>query len=275
MARNPVKKRPKRPQELGLLDRVEDISFEDEGLKVSLYGRSGTGKTTFWSTFPKPILAVICSGGKRSGELRSIQNIKQVMQFKLQETGELLGLCEEVEQQGKFATIVLDHATYLQDMRIKEILGIEDTPAQKSWGLVTRQQYGQCSLTMKEYLRCLLDLTANVVIVTQEREFNTEQDSELIVPFVGPALTPSVTGWLNPACDYIFQTFIRTEMVQKKIKIGGKTKTRQVQGKGVEYCLRTGPGETYTTKFRVPRGHKLPDVIVDPNYGKVLKVIQG
>jgi hypothetical protein len=128
---------------------------------------------------------------------------------------------------------------------------------------------------MKEYLRSFLDLSANVVIVTQEREFNTEQDNELLMPFIGPALTPSVTGWLNPASDYIFQTFIRNETLEKKIKIGGKTKTRQVQGKGVEYCLRTAPGSIYTTKFRVTKGHKLPDVIVDPDYAKVLKVIKG
>jgi hypothetical protein len=37
-----------------------------------LYGISGTGKTTLWATWPKPILALICSGGTKPGELRSI-----------------------------------------------------------------------------------------------------------------------------------------------------------------------------------------------------------
>src|SRR5438105_14808538 len=43
-----------------------------EGIKIILYGRSGTGKTTLWATFPKPILVALCSGGSRPGELRSI-----------------------------------------------------------------------------------------------------------------------------------------------------------------------------------------------------------
>ena len=128
---------------------------------------------------------------------------------------------------------------------------------------------------MKEYLRALLDLDANVVIVAQEREFGTDNDTNLIMPTVGAALTPSVTGWLNPACDYIFQTFIRGRMIQKQVKIGKKTTMKSVRGQGVEFCLRTGPDEVYTTKFRVPKGHELPEVVVDPDYNKIMAIIEG
>jgi ABC-type lipoprotein export system ATPase subunit len=51
---------------------VRAVEFSDDTIQLLLYGRSGTGKTTLWSTFPKPILGVICSGGQRSGELRSV-----------------------------------------------------------------------------------------------------------------------------------------------------------------------------------------------------------
>jgi hypothetical protein len=157
---------------------------------------------------------------------------------------------------------------------MKEILGLEEIPAQKSWGMATQQDYGQCSLTMKEYLRCLLDLDRNVVIVAQEREFNTDNESDLLMPYVGAGLTPSVTGWLNPAVDYLVQTFIRTGTIKREVKLGGKTKIRTEPG-GVEYCLRTGPHEIFMTKFRVPKGHPLPDVMVAPAYEKMLNIIQG
>ena len=84
-----------------------------------------------------------------------------------------------------------------------------------------------------------------------------------------------LTGWLNPACDYVVQTFKRPRMEKKTISINGVKNVITERGKGVEYCLRCEPHEVYMTKFRLPKGTKLPDVLVDPDYDKVLKVIQG
>jgi hypothetical protein len=114
----------------------------------------------------------------------------------------------------------------------------------------------------------------NVVIVAQEREFNTEDNNDLLMPFVASALTPSVVGWLNPACDYIGQTFIRQKEVIKKVKIAGKVKERRMTD-GVEYGLRTAPDPTFTTKFRLPKGTPVPDVIIDPDYDKIYALIRG
>ena len=266
-----------------ILDKVTDELFEDVGLKVALYGRSGTGKTTFWSTFPRPILAVVCSGGKRSGELRSIADRTNIKRFPLESCDEIPELCEALEEENKYRTVVLDHASYLQDIRIKEILGLSDVPISKykvakkgeTWGIASQQEWGQCAINMKEYLRGFLDLSCNVVIVAQEREFNNDENSELLMPYVGAALSPSVTGWLNPAADFIFQTFKRNKVITKQAKVAKKKVTRKVTTDEVEYCLRTGPDSTYTTKFRLPKGQWLPDVVVDPNYEHVLDIISG
>lgn len=268
------KTRRKSSRNGSLLSQASEIEFESEGLKVALYGRSGTGKTTFWATFPKPILAIICSGGKRSGELRSVQNIKGISKFDLSESSQIIELAAELEE-SKYKTVVLDHATYLQDLTLKEILGLDDVPVQSSWGLASQQQYGQVAIQMKELLRRLLDLSQNVVIVAQEREFGTDSESDLILPSVGCALTPSITGWLNPACDYIFQTYIGRRKEKRKVKIGGKVITKEVAGDKVDYFLRTGPNDVYTTKFRVPKGHNLPNEVCDPSYEKIVSIIQG
>jgi len=258
--------------------RIAPLKPLSEGIKLSLYGRSGTGKTTFWATFPKPILAVIASGGSQPGELLSIDTPeyrKTIDQVALQESSEIRPLTDHIVESGKYQTVVLDHATGLQDLVLKEILGLDELPAQKSWGMAKREDWGQCSLQMKELLRALLNLPCNVVIVAQEREFNVEESGELLTPYVGSALTPSVMGWLNPACDYICQTFIRPRMVEKRATIGGKEVVTMARGSGVEYCLRTGPHDVYITKFRIPRGTVLPDVIVDPTYDKFIKLVKG
>jgi hypothetical protein len=251
-------------------------------IKINVYGRSATGKTTFWATFPKPIVALICSGGGRPGELKSIrtQEYRATIRPKVVRRSEQIPAI--MEQFGRDAeTVVLDHASGLQDLVLMEILGREDMPAQKSFGMASQKQYGECTLRCKEIFRTLLNLDKHVVIVAQERDFNTDGEaSDLLMPFIASGLTPSLVGWLNPAVDYICQTFIRPMMTERVVKIGSGKGAREkvirepVKGK-VEYCLRTAPDPVYTTKFRIPRGRDLPQVIVDPDYDKLDALING
>lgn len=250
----------------GVLSRIAPIRLTDVGVKMNVYGRSGTGKTTFACTFPKPLLLIGAEDGTRS-----VHNVDGVDFVRLRESGELTDLV--VYARDNYKTTVLDTASSLQDMVLKEILGIDELPAQRNWGMAKQQQWGQCALETKERLRSLLDLPCNVVIVAQEREFNTDSESDLLIPYVASALTPSVVGWLNPACDYICQTLIRQRMVTKRTKLKGKVIETQQPGKGVEYCVRVAPSAVYTTKFRAPKGFTLPEMLVDPDYETVQRLI--
>lgn len=269
----------------GVLGRITPIGFDDDhGIQIMLYGRSGTGKTTLWGTFPKKILAVICSGGNNPGELRSIdtpENRDQIDQVVLENSRELYDIVQHVRDQPRtYSTIVLDHASGLQDLVLKEILGLSQLPAQLAWGTASQQQYGQCTLQCKELLRSLLGLRANIVIVAQEREFGGggEGGSEAIAPTVGAALSPSLTGWLNTAVDYIGQMYIRQKEIVKKVKVGSGANAREVEQKvktkGVDYVLRALPDAVYTTKFRVPKGRPIDDIL-DPDYDKIISLIRG
>jgi hypothetical protein len=261
------------------------------GIRMLLYGASGTGKTTLWSTFPDPILTLVCSGGNRPGELKSIdtpENRERISPKVIASTRQLTTLMEEAYS-GKYATLVLDHASGLADLMIMEMLGLDAPPISKyraagkgeSWSLISQQQYGQLAVQCKDLFRDMLNLPCNVVIVAQERVFggkdegNAATDPELLKPTVGAALTPSIVGWLNPACDYVVQTFKRPRFKQVVRNVGGKQRYFTERDKGVEYCLRCEPHETFITKFRVPRGTALPDVIVNPTYDKIQAVIEG
>lgn len=262
----------------GVIERIVPVAFdEDDGIKILLYGRSGSGKTTLWSTFPGPILALICSGGNKPGELRSLgkEERKKTRTLTVESSRDILEIVTHQQESGEFKTLVLDHVSGLQDKILAEILGVDEIPAQKSWGLASQQQYGQLSLQMKDILRALLELSCNVVIIGQERESNADATSDLLSPTVGVALTPSLAGWLNPACDYVCQTFIAPKMVDKRTKIGNKVVVTQQRGEGVQYCLRTAPHDVYSTKFRVPKGAVLPNVLVDPSYDKIMALIRG
>ena len=281
IAKKKVSKKTKRSN--GVLDRISSIGFdEDEGIKMLVYGRSGTGKTTLWATFPKPILAIICSGSTRSpDELRSIDTKeyrKSINQVTLQNSSELQEVIDYQQSETAYRTVVIDHATGLYDLILKGILGIDEIPAQASWGMASQQQYGQCVLQFKQLMRGLLSLSSNVVVVAQERVFEVPEGSEDLGlnPTIGAALSPSASSWLNTACSYICRTYIQQKTTTKILKIGGKEMEKQVKSKGIDYCLHTAPHEIFTTKFRIPRvdGVSLPERILNPNYNKILNLIQ-
>jgi hypothetical protein len=265
-------------------ERISPIGFdESKGLKMLLYGASGTGKTRIWSTFPGPILGVIASSLRNPGETLSIdtpENRKKISQVTVRKIAEVLTLVEKQRETERFKTVVLDHASGLLDFAMKEVLGIEEMPAQLSWGVASMQQWGEGGGNCREILRSLLNLDCNVVIVAQERDFSKKEGespsaADMMFPTISAGLIPSLTGWLVPCCNYVCQTFKRNEMKDVVTEINGEEMVEQVPTGKVEYCARTGAHSVVTTKFRVPPSVKLPDVIVNPDYSKFLKLIKG
>jgi len=260
----------------GILNRLRPIQdFEEEGVKICIYGKSGTGKTKAWSSFPKPILAALCSG---AGETRTIKNVKDITGEYLRDEAELAELVQHQRETGKYKTIVLDHTTSYQDLMFKKVVGT-DAPAQLAWGSATQEQWGLISLGVKERLRDMLSLACNVVLISQEREYNTDQSvSDIIKPYVNMAMSPSITGWIGPNVDYLVQAYLRMATVTTTKQVGTKTIEKEVEQ--VQYCLRTGPSPVYATKFRLAGGSdRLPECLVlkqaDSAYEKIVALING
>lgn len=273
---------------LNVLDRITDISFDpDEGRNFLFYGDSGTGKTTLWSSFPGPILVMICSGGRKPGELLSISKkdrakIQTVTLSKPSEMDEIIraheaGTLRHGPTGKPYACMVLDHVTGFQDLKQQTIKNWNEIPQQRGFADTTQQEWGEISRQVKEHLAKLLSIRCNVVIIAQERIFlpgnddkaksikASMEDAGVLKPKVGAALMPGITGWLNPACDYVVQTFIRQrEIVEEHIDTHKGKELKSYETKktpGVQFCARLGKHETFMTKFRVP-GVKLPETIV-------------
>jgi hypothetical protein len=261
-------------------ERVDTDGFFDDGtIQVLLYGRAGSGKTTLWSSFPKPIRAIICSGGMRSGELKSVglEDRDDIMPVRIRSSDEFKEVVASLAGgAGDYPTVVLDHASGYQDLVLSEVLGLSDVPLQKSFGMAQMQDYAEVTRRCKEDLAKLLDLRANVVVVAHERDFKGEGNSDVLAPSVGASLMPQLAGWLNGACNNIAQCFLRRGWEEKKVKgVGGKTVVRRTRTGPIEFCLRTGRDDVYTGRLRVPRGTQLPDVIVDPTYEKLAALLSG
>ena len=248
---------------------ITAITKPTTGIKLSLYGRSGTGKTTIFSTFPKPSLLIRAEEGTRS-----IYKEKGVFTSPLlTDPKELSELIDHVKESGKYLTVCLDTATAFQDLVLKSICN-RNVSVQLGFGEIGREEWGQCALQVKEKLRELMELAdigVNVIVLSQERDFSEEESSDMIMPMVSSRVTPSVVDWLNPSVDYIGHTFLK-EITEKVTEMKGKQKI--VRNKAsIKWCMRVGPHPVYVTKFRIPRGNTLPEYIVDPTYDKIKELI--
>ena len=253
----------------GVASRIQPVGLSG-GVKLLVYGRGKTGKTRMACTFPKKVLVIGTEDGTRS-----VSNVKGVDFVQLESSNELDELVELLKG-GEYASACLDTAGGLQDLVLKEYLGLTEIVLQKSWGLVKQKDWGPINAQTKKRLHTFLGLAQshglNIVITAHERQFDSDSESDLIFPTIGAALTPGVTGWLNGAVECICQTFIREEMKAKQLT--KNTTTSKPTGKS-EYCLRVGPHPIFMTGSRVPVGVELPDAIVDPSYEKIRKYIEG
>lgn len=245
------------------------------GRTWGIYGRAGTGKTTLFSTFPKPALLInVRDDGDDSitgyGDKLKVRDIEEFEDF--EDTYWWL------KQNPKaFKTIAVDTTTQLQQILVEEISSRKNLKGKNpgDWGTMTKQDWGEVASLLKTWITNYAELKKlgiEVIFIAQDRVFNTgEEDSTegLIDPEVGPRLSPSVMSHLCAAVDIIGNTFVRERIETKKVD--GKTK----RTKHIEYCLRLGPSSAYITKIRKPKRVRLPEFVVDPTYEDILDIIEG
>lgn len=251
---------------------VKDLKVSDHRSFV-FYGRSGTGKTSLASTFPKPILYMDVKD-------KGTDSIMDVAKIKLLTVDEIddfeLAYWWLKENPKAYKTVVIDTMSQLQQIAIVEQSikkGKKDTSRAGDWGSLTKRDWGDIAADLKEWIIRYRDLPMNVVFIAQDRSFNFDSDENedegVIMPEIGPALMPSVTKVLNAAVSMIGNTFIREKTIIKEVR--GKKRERR----RMEFCLRVGPNPVYTTKIRKPRSIEAPELIVDPSYEEIMEVIKG
>jgi hypothetical protein len=249
--------------------------------KVCLYGASGEGKTTFWCDWPKPILCLVASGSKKPGELKSVPP-EYRSQIEAPVVPDLQRVHDLLENLDDYETVVLDHGSGLLDLAIRDVIGVTDLPAQKTFGMATQQQWGQAIAQTKEVMAKLFNARGHTIIVCQERIFEPESESsDIIRARVGAGVSPSLAAWLHPTADYIVQAVKIPKTREKVTKIqtpkGTKEKKSIITVEGeFDYALRTGVSDTYTTKFRRPKSSKpLPKFIINPTFEKFDALARG
>ena len=252
---------------------IRPVSGIKRSRSWAIYGRSGSGKTTFAATFPKPILLLdIRDHGTDSIIDEDKLDVKDISSLDdLEDTFYYLK-----EQPKKYRTIVLDTVTQLQQIFMEEVTANKrkNGRALGDWGSITRREFGDIAALCKDWINNYRNLTAlgmEIVFIAQERVSTSEEENpdNMLTPEVGPHVFPSVAVQLNANVSIIGNTFIRVKNY-KVIRDG-----RKIEKKTTQYCLRIGPNPVYTTKIRKPRKIEAPNFIENATYKDVIDIAEN
>ena len=236
-----------------------------------IYGKSGTGKTTLASSFPKPMLLIDVDDRGTD----SISDVEDIDVVEIETFDQLEDLYYWLlDNPDEYKTVVMDTVTQLQEIVIKDVMRAKKKDLERAgdWGSMTKRDWGDASQKMKHWIVNFRNLPVEMVFIAQDRrDLDDEEDAEsMLIPEIGPRLMGSVAKLLNAAVNVIAYTFIRLQLT--KIDEGkGKTSTKRK----IQYCLKLGPDPIVTTKVRKPKGARLQSVIVDPTYDDLIDAIEG
>jgi len=261
--RRTVKKKPMTPA--SILDQIKPVTELKTNLVMMVYGRSGTGKTHFGSTFPRPIL-FIDTNERGTETIAQEEEIDVVRVTEWAQIDELYWALLNRETETEYASIVIDQVSNLQDIGMTEVLrkgrkGRDETFTQRNWG--------QLSGMLKQFISDFRDLSDHyhLLMIAHERiEEPGDEEEEHIEPSIGARVMPSVSAFLDGAVDSIGSTFIK-----ERWETEDKEEVRHV-----DYCMRIGPHAFYSTKIRRPvSAGPIPELIVNPTFKKIRDLTMG
>lgn len=262
-----TKRKNQSVEKTGIEARIVDVLDRNCPTIITLYGRSGTGKTTIAATGPKPMLFVdIKDKGDESAKGPDIKR-GDIGVIELQEFNDMYDIYDylvENHKKYKGGSVVLDHLTALQEF-CKDMVKTDEGKSKMS-----QQMFGFVASYMNEVIslfKNLSDYDITPIFLVQDRTESGEGDGEdQLTPEVGPGVMPSVSKLLCSASRVIGHTYIKEAME--------KTSDMKVR-RDIEYRLRLGPNPYYVTKVTKPKEYYCPPYVVNPTYNDIMKVIRG
>ena len=251
--------------------RVNELPFDKVFV---IYGKSGTGKTTLASTFPKSkerplyILDVLENGTGSIG-LDDRENVIVVPIENFEEVDQVLSDFENgytFDEDGNKVpvhpgTIVLDSGTQLEYLMKKYLMGAEkkDKMNLNLWGQVknTHDMLWNAAKYLSRKLDCYF------VTITHEKD-DKDEDNPAFNKVV-PSLAKGGTESLTAKASFIWYTTIETD-------------TKIVDGKAEKedrFVTYIGPASYLVTKCRKPKEVSIPQKVRDLTFDRFYRnVIQ-
>lgn len=241
---------------MGYLSQAVDISELGQRNLWVPWGKSGTGKTKFVASFPKPLL-YIRVGDDGSNTIANVDGIKAIHAETLEQLKEI---GKELQKDKKFASVAVDTFSMITNLWIDQNI----TQKKKK---MTQQAWGDLKVETEELIKIFHEVAAThiVALTCHESNDSIEGMEDEIIPDFRPNTTKGARTYLEGMANYGIHM---AKMKKTVIKDG-------VEKEVVRYVGQLGANSYYWTKLQIDPDIKVPDAIVNPTYDKIMKIING
>lgn len=243
---------------MGILDEAVDISELKQCGLWTIYGKSGSGKTAFIGTFPKPLLYVKI-GDDGSNTIRNVEGIKVIVADTPEKAKKIL---TEARKDKTYKTVALDTFGLIVNEWVND-----NIVAKKK--RMTQQSWGDLKTDVDELVRLAHKLSEKKIVVLSLHEImdNIEGLEDEILPDVRPNINKATRNYLEGMSNFgIHTTKVMKEKVSKKT---GETK------EVVMFAAHVGANPYYWTKLQVSTDTSVPELVFNPTYDKIMNIING
>ena len=242
-----------------LLEKGRPLDQMNKSNLWLLYGRSASGKTTLAATFPRPIayLAVGDDG------YASIEDPKGITYFKVENFTEFTIYIQELLKDKTFKTVIVDTFSLFVNEWTLDLIKRGKGGRANGAGL-SQSDWGDLGTNVNSLIRDLKNLAVNKNVVLTAHEVDDSfsgLDSELL-PEIRPNFNKSSRSYMEGMANY----GIHCAVLQKEGK-DGKVITKHI--------AHIAPHPYYWVKFQKPASVKLPKMLADPTYDKIMALLKG
>lgn len=243
---------------MGIIDNAVDISELGQRQLWVLWGKSGTGKTEVGSTFPKPMLYIqVGDDGSNT-----IANKEGISALRVDSLEELKNIGKELLKDKKYKSVFVDTFSMITNVWI-------DANAVQKKKKMTQQMWGDLKVETEELIKIFHKVALNHIVVLSCHESNDsiEGMEDEILPDIRPSVTKGGRTYLEGMANYgIHTTKLKKTVTNKKT---GEEK------EVVKYAAHLGANPYYWTKLQIDSSIKVPEIVFNPTYDKLLEIIQG
>ena len=206
------------------IKNAKDLTASDVKLSAAVYGKSGTGKTTFGASFPKPFFLDI-DGGLLSVRGQDVSYI-DLTPGRGVTWPNILDAIEEGKKDD-YESIIVDSLTGLADLCMESVLQLNRRSGQKP----NFDDWAAYANKTKDFLVRLLASGKNVLLICHEAPDKDELTGHVW-------MLPAIQGQMKSRISNYFDEFYHAEV-------------EQTHGKPANYRLLARPSSIYTAKSRL------------------------
>lgn len=243
---------------MSILDNAVTIKELGQGNLHVVWGKSGSGKTHFGGTYPKPML-YLRLGDDGSNTIADIPGVKAIQIDTIEELKEA---ATALVKDKKYKTVFVDTFSMLTNVWI-------DQYAVQKKKKMTQQMWGDLKIDTEELVKKFHSVARTHIVLLSLHETNDsiEGMEDEIIPDIRPNTTKGARTYLEGMANYGIHTTKLNKVITSK-KTGEEKEI-------VKHAIHIGANPYYWTKLQVSADITIPKLIYDPTYDKLMNLVNG